>query len=110
MNISTQLVVIKREGPILRNLSVEGSSGSVVISVELEVPNEGQAEVTVSVDDMVLEQQAAQPTGGLSFIWNTLGYGSEAETGYEITAVATDGVIENSVTIGPVLIDLAIFL
>ncbi|MFP6750491.1 MAG: PKD domain-containing protein, partial [Pirellulaceae bacterium] len=105
LNVSTQLMVIKREGPILRNLSVEGSSGSVVISVELEVPNEGQAEVTFSVDDMVLDQQVEKQTGGLSFIWNTLGYGSEAETGYEVTAMATDGVIENRVTIGPILID-----
>ena len=69
------------------------------------MPNEGQAEVTFSVDDTVLDKQMDQQTGGLSFIWNTLGYGSEAETGYEVTAVATDGVIENSVTIGPILID-----
>ena len=63
VNVPTQLVVIKREGPMLRNLSVEGSRGSVVISVNLEVPNQGVAEVTFVVDGTVLDKQADQQTG-----------------------------------------------
>ena len=105
VNVPTQLVVIKREGPMLRNLSVEGSRGSVVISVNLEVPNQGVAEVTFVVDGTVLDKQADQQTGEVSFTWNTSGYGAEAKTEYEVSAVATDGVIENSVTIGPLVID-----
>ena len=108
--IETRLVVIKREGPILRNLKIEGKSGQAKISVELEVEQAtSQTNVALSVftgtSEQILYDTSTQGSQIIDYPWDTTSFGLDDITEYEIQAKASDGVVENVVKIGPVIID-----
>ncbi|MDP6751010.1 MAG: Ig-like domain-containing protein, partial [Candidatus Poribacteria bacterium] len=118
--LDTRLVVIKREGPILRNLKIDGRRETATISVELEIKqsqNVTAPDNSVTVTLAVLEDESetelytqsdiAEVTEPIIFAWDTSDFGLDAVTEYMIQATATDGVVENVLQIGPFLIDNA---
>ena len=109
-SLQTRLVVIKREGPILRNLKIDGKSNQAKISVELEVEQAAsQISVALSVltgtGEQLLYDTQTQGSQIIDFTWDTTSFGLDDITEYEIQAKAGDGVVENVVKIGPVIID-----
>ena len=86
--VSTKLVVISSEGPVVEDLVVDGHKGTVAINFNLTVP-QGAPPVTatISVNDIILETLENLTTGAQSVSWDTT------------TQIATDSITEYKVSI-----------
>ena len=113
-SVSTRLVIISRVSPIIRGLNVDGQRGTVEITFNLEITGDNRVDATITVGSngesfSELTTFTQLVSGPVSFDWDTfsVGFGLADVTRYFVRVTATDGIISNSVTVGPLLIDNA---
>ena len=109
---STTVIVISGEGPIVRNLSVDGNRQTVTVSYLLEAPEGGTVVVTVAYSDNgggsysdISSSEKAPGSGSANVDTVSLGLGTDV-TAYLFRVTATDDSNRaNHADFGPHVID-----